>query len=59
MLTKVTKARKETVCYRCGRIIQVGEKYIKVMSPFQRSLGMEAICWDCASPEERETPEER
>jgi len=55
MLTKVTKARREWICYRCGRVIRVGEKYIKVMSPFQRiELGMEAICWDCATPEERE-----
>jgi len=55
MLTKVTKARREWICYRCGRVIRVGEKYIKVMSPFQRiELGKEAICWDCATPEERE-----
>lgn len=54
-MTKVAKARKEWVCYFCGRTIRVGEKYVRVLSPFQRfKLGMEAICWDCATPEMRE-----
>jgi len=53
MLTKVSKARKEWSCYRCGRAIKVGEKYVRVLSPFQRLEGLDAICWDCATPDER------
>jgi len=58
MMTKVMKARTEWICYRCGRTIRKGEKYVKVLSPFQRSIGIEAICWDCATSEERDVMEE-
>jgi len=48
MLTKVVKAKTDRVCYFCGRTIKKREKYVKVLSPFQRSIGMEAICLNCA-----------
>ncbi len=47
MIVVKRKARKEKECYFCLKKIKKGEEYYQVLFPFQRSIGMEAICLKC------------
>jgi len=52
MIRKLVKAKTEKRCYFCLSIIRRGDNYYKVSSPSQRSIGIEALCKSCYSPEE-------